>query len=134
MKRVAAIMIVLVLAAFCFGCGKYNNYAGKYVRNGHDVTYTITLDASGSFLFERKFGDSSSYKGGPFDSDRFNVIKGNFGVDDEIIVITFSFYKAAQNGYANGNANATLKDGKLTILGSMDVPGSEEIAGVYTKI
>lgn len=128
MKKIITLIIVVLTMCACVCCGPYTDYAGSYVYiDSGNNTYTVTLSASGDFKYERKFSSSSSLYGGPFDNDNYNIRKGTFTVEDNKILIEFTYYEEALKSYETDTAVARIVKGKLIIT------GSEQLNGSYTK-
>lgn len=128
MKKIFAFVVVVFTMIACVCCGPYTDYAGSYIRtDSGNNTYTVTLSASGDFKFERKLSKTSSLYGGPFDNDNHNVRKGTFTIEDDKIIIEFTYYEETTKSYETETAVARIEKGKLIIS------NSDQIKGTYTK-
>lgn len=126
MKKIICLIIIAVAMLACVACGDKSEYAGTYTRSTSNATFTVTLGKDGSFKFEREFKKSNPYD--PFDDPSNNVRKGTYTVEDDQIVIKFSYYEAAEKATINCTAVARVSDGKLIITDE-----SRQISGTYTK-
>ena len=131
MKRSFAVVVIMLIMAFCVGCGPYGDYSGTYVKSDSDgTTYTITLSSSGSFRFERKFSDKSSMHGTIIDNDKNNIREGTFTVDDGKITINYKVYDMAMDKYTDAVSTAKLSGGKLTVSRT---DAYSDVYGTFTK-
>ncbi len=128
MKKICAFVIIVMTMFLCVCCGPYTDYAGSYVRSdASNNTYTVTLSSSGDFKFERKLSKTSSLYGGPYDNENYNVRKGSFTVEDDKILIEFTYYEVTTKSYEKGTAVGKIVNDKLVIS------AGEQIIGTYTK-
>ncbi len=127
MKKICAFVMIVMTVVVCVCCGPYTDYAGSYVRtDASNNTYTVTLSASGDFKFERKLSKTSGLYGGPYDNENHNVRKGTFTVEDDKILIEFTYYEETTKSYETGTAVGKIVKGKLIV-------SSDQINGTYTK-
>ncbi|MBR2970681.1 MAG: hypothetical protein IKC48_02665 [Clostridia bacterium] len=126
MKKIICLAIATLLMLACVSCGPKSEYAGTYTRSTAEATFTVTLGKDGSFKMERQFKQSNSYN--PFDTPTHNVRKGTYTVENDEIIIKFSYYEEAERATVNCTATARVSDGKLIITDQ-----SRQISGTYTK-
>lgn len=121
-------MLVTVLGVGCGG--PYKDYAGTYTKSTNDYKITFTLSSSGEFELRREWSNSNINKGGPLDSDVYNVRKGTFTVDDNgTIHFSYTYYEPALGANQKGSATAKLSNNKLTVTDA----NSMGIGGVFNK-
>ncbi|MBE5730352.1 MAG: hypothetical protein E7350_00175 [Clostridiales bacterium] len=126
MKKIVCLIIAVLLTLACVSCGDNVEYSGVYTRSTAEATFTVTLGKDGSFKFEREYKRTNSYN--PFDNPTNNIRKGTYSVENDEIVISFSYYEEAERDMVDCVAYARVSDGKLIITDE-----SRQISGTYTK-
>lgn len=127
MKKIVAFIVVALTLSFCVACGPYGDYAGVYTYSSSNATFTVTLSSSGNFKFERKDKSATS---GILGSEKYNVMQGTFTVENDTIIISYTYYDEL-----DGNKTESAK-GKIKTVGNktqLIITWEDGSKNTYTK-